>query len=293
MPTATKNILITGASTGIGRSTALLLARKGWRVFAAVRKESDAQAIQSEAIATLEPVILDVSDNNSIAAAARDVTARLDGRGLHGLFNNAGIGGISPVEFTSPENLREIFQVNFFGQLAVIQAFLPFVRLAKGRIINTGSVGDHISPPFIGALCSSKAAFASVSAALRIELRPQGIHVCILEPGSINTPAVGKTLGGVEELIAALPAQGAALYSGPLRQMAQTFAANERAGSSPDVVAAVVERALTDRHPKTRYAAGKDSLKLAVLARCLPEKLLDLAILKKFGLPTHFGAPAK
>jgi NAD(P)-dependent dehydrogenase (short-subunit alcohol dehydrogenase family) len=293
MTATSKTILITGASSGIGRATALRLAHHGWRVFAAVRRDSDAQALIADAHGTVEGVLLDVTDNDSIAAAARDITARLAGRGLDALFNNAGIGAISPVEFTPPAALREIYEVNVFGQIAVLHAFLPLLRLAKGRIINTGSVGDHLSPPFVGALCSSKAAFASISAALRLELRPQGIHVCVLEPGAINTPAVGKTLGKVERVVAALPPQGAALYGEPLRRLARTFAKNERAGSSPDAVAAVVERALTDRYPKTRYAAGKDSLKLAMLARWLPEKLLDLAILKKFGLPGAFGAPAK
>ncbi|MFY9803195.1 MAG: SDR family NAD(P)-dependent oxidoreductase [Candidatus Acidiferrales bacterium] len=293
MGTTTKSILITGASSGIGRATALRLAHKAWRVFAAVRKDADAEAIAAEAQGALETVRLDVSDQDSVAAAARDVNARLSGRGLDALFNNAGIGTLSPVEYTSLDALREIYEINLFGQIAVIRAFLPLLRRARGRILNTGSVGDHITPPFIGALCSSKAAFAAMSAALRLELRPQGIHVCVIEPGSINTPAVEKTLGGVEKMIAGLPPEGAALYGEPLRRMARTFAQNELAGSSPAAVAEVVERALTDHNPRTRYAAGKDSVKLAMLARWLPEKLLDLAVLKKFGLPTAFGAPGR
>jgi NAD(P)-dependent dehydrogenase (short-subunit alcohol dehydrogenase family) len=293
MATETKNILITGASSGIGRATALRLARNGWRVFAAVRKDADAADIKAEAHGTLETVQLDVRDQQSIAAAARDVRSRLAGRGLDGLFNNAGIGGISPVEHTSPATLREIYEINLFGQIAVIHVFLPLVRLAQGRILNTGSVGDYITPPFAGARCSSKAAFAAMSAALRMELRPQGIHVCLIEPGSINTAAVDKTLGGVEKIIAGLPPEAALLYGEPLRRMSQRFIKNERAGSSPEAVAKVVERALLERNPRTRYPAGRDSVKLAVLARWLPEKLLDLAILKKFGLPISFGGAPK
>jgi NAD(P)-dependent dehydrogenase (short-subunit alcohol dehydrogenase family) len=123
-----------------------------------------------------------------------------------------------------------------------------------------------------------------MSAALRLELRPQGIAVCVIEPGSINTPAVEKTLGGVEKSIAGLSPEGAALYGEPMRRMARTFAENEHAGSPPEAVAEVVERALTDRHPRTRYPAGKDSVKLALLARFLPEKWLDIAVLRTFGL---------
>jgi NAD(P)-dependent dehydrogenase (short-subunit alcohol dehydrogenase family) len=284
-----KSIVITGASSGIGRATALRLARKGWRVFAAVRKESDAQTIREAAEGRLDTILLDVTNRESINSAARDITERLAGRGLDGLFNNAGIGTVSPVECTSLDKLREIFEIDLFGQIAVIQAFLPLIRKAKGRIINNGSVGDHITPPYGGPLASAKAAFASMSAALRLEVRPQGIEVCVIEPGLINTPAVEKTLGGIEQTIASLPAEGAALYGGAMRRMAQTFARNEHAGSPPEVVAEVVERALSDRHPRTRYPAGKDSVKLALLARFLPEKLLDRAILRTFGLlkPAH------
>ena len=278
-----KSIVITGASSGIGRATALRLAKNGWRVFAAVRKESDALAIREQGGEAIQTVTLDVTDRESIGNAARAVTAQLAGGGLDALFNNAGIGSLSPVEFTSFENLRKIFEVNLFGQIATIQAFLPLIRAAKGRIVNTGSVGDHLTPPFGGPLASSKAAFASMTSALRLELRPQGIEVCLIEPGAINTPAVKKTLGDVEGIIGKLPPDGASLYGDTMRQVARAFMKKELAGSPPETVAEVVERALTDRHPRTRYAAGKDSIKLTLLARVLPEKLMDMALLRAFG----------
>ncbi|MBC5802364.1 MAG: SDR family oxidoreductase [Candidatus Eremiobacteraeota bacterium] len=290
--TATKSVVITGASSGIGRATAIRLAGNGWRVFATVRENADGEALIAAARGALEAVVLDVRDRESIAAAAREVEARLAGRGLDGLFNNAGIGIVAPVECTPPEALRELYEINLFGQIGVTAAFLPLVRKANGRIVNMGSVGDHIAPPFAGAISSSKAAFASMSQALRLELRTQGICVCLIEPGSINTPAIEKPLGGVEKTIAALPADAAALYGEPMRRMAKTFTANERAGSPPEAVAKVVERALTDRNPATRYLVGKDAAKLVILARFLPEKFLDIAILKKFGLSPQFGKPA-
>lgn len=282
-----KSIVITGASSGIGRATALRLARKGWRVFAAVRQAADAGALESEAQGGLETTILDVTDPESIARAARDIDQRLAGAGLDALFNNAGIGTVAPVEHMPLGKLREIFETNLFGQIAIIQAFLPMIRAAKGRIINNGSVGDHLTPPFAGALSSSKAAFASMSAALRLELAPQGIAVALIEPGSIASPAVEKTLGGVEQTIAGLSPDGVSLYAGALRRMARRFGQNERSGSPPETVAEVVERALTDLHPSTRYPAGKDAFKLGLLARLLPERLLDLVILRSFGLPVR------
>lgn len=286
-------ILVTGASSGIGRATALRLARHGWRVFATIRRESDAEALRAEAEGDLETIHLDVTDPASVAQAAQQIEKSLGGRGLNALLNNAGIGITAPVEHTSPDQLRNIFEINLFGQIAVIQAFLPLIRRAKGRIVNIGSVGDHITPPFGGALAASKAAFASMSSALRLELRPQGIHVCIVEPGSIDTPAVEKTLGGVEEKIARLPPDAARLYGPAMQKAVDTFAKKEHSGSPPEAVAKVVERALNDRNPQTRYPAGKDSRKLSLLARFLPERLLDRAILKVFGLPTSFGRPVQ
>jgi NAD(P)-dependent dehydrogenase (short-subunit alcohol dehydrogenase family) len=209
----------------------------------------------------------------------------LDGRGLDALFNNAGTGTIAPVEHLSPDDLRGTFEINLFGQIFMTQSFLPLVRKAKGRIVNTGSVGDHLTPPFGAGIASPKAALASMTMALRIELKAQGIHVILVEPGAINTPTVEKTLGGVEQTIAALPEDGRTLYGAAMRSLARTFVAHERSGSPPEVVAAVVERALNARSPKTRYAAGKNALKLTLLARFLPEALLDRAVMKTFGMP--------
>lgn len=283
-----RSVVIIGASSGIGKATVLRLATNGWRVIAAVRREQDAELLRSQSENRVETVLLDVTDDGSIRAAATEVSSLLGNDGLDGLFNNAGIGDVSPIEYTTVDLIRRVYEVNLFGQINAIQAFLPLLRRAKGRIVNTGSVGDHLSPPFAGVLASSKAAFASVSSSLRLELRSQGIYVVIVEPGSINTPAVEKTLGSVENQIASLPSEGARLYAVGLRRMATAFAKSEKGGSSPDVVAQVVEKALNAKKPRTRYAAGKDSMKLITLARLLPERLLDLAILKTFGLPTKF-----
>lgn len=284
-----RSIVVTGASSGIGKATALRLATNGWRVFAAVRRQQDAELLRSQSGNRVETVLLDIADEGSIRAAAEEVNSRLGNDGLDGLFNNAGIGAISPIEYTTVDSIRNIYEVNLFGQISVIQAFLPLLRKAKGRIVNTGSVGDHLSPPFAGVLASSKAAFASLSSSLRLELRAQGIYVVVVEPGSISTPAVEKTLGGVEDQVTSLPREGARLYAAGLRRMVAAFAKNEKAGSCPDVVAKVVEKALNAEKPRTRYPAGKDSIMLITLARLLPEKLLDLAILKTFRLPTKFG----
>ena len=292
MESLRKNVVVTGASSGIGRATALRLARSGWRVYATVRSDTDAESLVAESGGAVRTLRLDVTDSESIAAAARAVHAEVAGNGLDGLVNNAGIGVTMPVEYTTPELLREVFEINLFGQIEVIRAFLPMLRRARGCVVNLGSVGDHITPPFGGALASSKAAFAAMSTALRLEVRSQGIRVVVIEPGAIHTPAVKKTLGHVDETIRGFPSEGAAHYGEAMRQMTLVFTQRERAGSPPEAVAAVIERALTARRPCTRYPAGKDARKITMLARILPEMMLDRLILRMFGLAKLGTAPA-
>jgi NAD(P)-dependent dehydrogenase (short-subunit alcohol dehydrogenase family) len=284
--------VITGASTGIGRATALHLARGGWQVFAGVRNARDAESLRSEGMPFLRPLMIDVTDGASIERAAAEVHSALNGRGLDGLVNNAGVGVAVPVEYVQLDVLRKNFEVNVFGQIAVIQAFLPLVRAARGRIVNIGSVGDRLTIPFGGILCGSKSAFASLSDALRLELHAFGIHVALVEPASIHTPAVEKTLGDMDRTIADLSAEGATRYGAMLRAFAERAYRREKAGTSPDAVGRTVERALTAVRPRARYLVGKDSTLLATLARFMPTRLLDVVRLRIFGLPRVFGAAA-
>src|SRR5271169_4286563 len=248
-----KAALITGASSGIGRASVLQMARAGWHVFAAVRKIEDGEKLQAENSAGVTPVIMDVTDRSSVFAAAEQVSSRLDGRGLDGLANIAGVGIAGPLEFVEASDLQQIFDINVFGQIIVTQAFLPAIRRNRGRIVNITSVGAHIAIPFGGLLNASKAAFGLLSDTLRLELRPFGIHVCTVEPGAIKTPAVDKTLGNVEAAIAKLPPQGAAEYGEMLRRFTRRAYAREMNGSSPEIVAKAVHHALTARRPRVRY----------------------------------------
>ena len=287
-----KSVLVTGASSGIGRATALRLAAEGMTVFAACRKATDGEALQSAAKrGTLTPLLMDVTAPDSIQACRERIAASLNG-GLDGLVNNAGVGISGPMEALPLEAVRAIFEVNLFGQLAVIQAFLPLLLPRRGRIVNIGSVGAHIAIPFGGVLCGSKAAFESFSDALRLELHPLGLHVCIIEPGSISTPAVAKTLGGVEEAIARWPEAARARYGAMFRRFTARATAREEAGSPPEVVAEAILHALTATTPRTRYVVGKDARALSTLPRLLPDRLLDRIRLKMLGLPTAFGAGA-
>ena len=284
-----KSVVITGASSGIGRASALLLARDGFQVFAGVRKSQDRENLRHEGGDGVIPVILDVTDPTAIKNSAAEVASRLNGDGLTGLINVAGIGMSGPLQYVTPEDLRRMFEVDVFGQLAVTQAFLPMLYSSQGRIVNISSVGAHIAIPFGGVLSACKSAFGSLSDALRLELAPFGIRVCTIEPGAIHTPAVDKTLGDVEGVIRRLPPEGATRYAQTLRIFTQRAYAREMKGSSPEVVAAAVRDAVTSRHPKIRYVVGKDAKQLAILPRLLPDRWLDALRVRMLGLPPPAG----
>ncbi|MBL0885064.1 SDR family oxidoreductase [Myceligenerans indicum] len=269
-----RTVLITGASTGIGRATALLLAREGFAVHAGVRKQADGDALGP----TVTPIVLDVTDPGQIADAV-DRIGHLDA-----LVNNAGIGVTGPLEFVPLDALRLQYEVNVFGPVAVTQAMLPKLRAAQGRVVNVGSVGSWITLPFGGPLCSSKHAVRSLNDALRMELRPFGVATVLIEPGSIHTDAVDKLEGEVEPRLASLGPEGRRLYGTAYRTMVTSGLAAERDGSSPDVVARAVLHALTARKPRARYPVGKTSRLMSTLGRVVPQYTLDRLRLRALGL---------
>ena len=289
---ARKTVVITGTSSGIGRATVSRMVQAGWHVFATVRKSEEAERLRSEIGPEVTPLVMDVTDRASINAAAAEAADRLQIRGLTGLVNVAGIGMVRPVEYVTDNDLREIFEINVFGQIAVTQAFLPLLRKAPGRIVNISSIGAHLAIPFGGLLNASKSAFGLFSDTLRLELRPFGIRVSAVEPGAIRTPAVDKTLGHMDEVVQQLPAMGVSQYGKMLKGFARRAYSREMNGSSPDVVANAVVHALTSSHPHTRYVVGKHASLLAAMSKILPEWLLDAVLLRIAGLPTKLGALA-
>jgi NAD(P)-dependent dehydrogenase (short-subunit alcohol dehydrogenase family) len=262
-----RTVLVTGASSGIGEACALRLSRAGWHVFAGVRRQEDADRLEAERV---EPVLVDVTDGASIAAAAE----RLGERGLAGLVNNAGIAVAAPLEFLPLEELRRQLEVNVIGQVSVTRAFLPHLRLAHGRIVNVGSVAGRSALPFLGAYAASKHALEAVTDALRVELRPFGIEVAIVQPGTIATPIWRKGAEGFQRIAAELPESVTDLYGTRLAAFREAAAAAGRRGESPDEVAKVIEHALTARRPKTRYVVGRDARRRLRVER-LPDRLRD------------------
>jgi NAD(P)-dependent dehydrogenase (short-subunit alcohol dehydrogenase family) len=267
-------VVITGASTGIGRACALHLDRLGFRVFAGVRRDADGAALTDASSGRLVPVRLDVTDDASVAQALQVVAAAVGDSGLAGLINNAGIAVAGPIEFLPIEDLRRQLDVNVVGQVRVIQAFLPLLRMARGRIVNVGSIAAHYSLPFIGAYSASKSALASVSDALRVEVRPWGIDVALIEPSSVATPIWEKTLGDADRTFADAPPAANELYGPVLKYVRVAGARAGTQGVSTDDVVRTVVHALTAKRPKTRYLVGRH-IRLRVAITLLPARLRD------------------
>jgi len=279
--------LITGASTGIGEACARWLDARGHHVFAGVRRSEDADRLRSGSSARLSSVNLDVADARSIQAAFDTLAPGLNDGGLDGVVNNAGIAVAGPLEYVPLDAIRRQLEVNVVGQIAVTQAFLGLLKKARGRVVFMGSIGGRMATPFLGPYCASKFALEAIADALRVELRPWGVHVSIIEPGSIATPIWNK---GEDDARAMQASVGEALirdYGAALAALRTAVAEAGRRGSSPDVVAAAVEHALTAARPKTRYPVGGDARTRAVIGRILPDRMRDRVIIKRLKLPEH------
>ncbi len=278
------HVVVTGASSGIGRATALRLAEAGWHVFAGVRRTADGDALQ-QAAAEVTPVLMDVTDTDQIAEVIASVAEHVGSAGLNALVDNAGIGVASPMEMVTLESLRRQLEINVVGQVAVTQAFLPLLRQARGRVVFIGSIGDRFTPPFGGPLTASKAAIASIAEAFRQELAPWDIQVVVVKPASINSGAVDKLEHDAAAIVDGMSDQGREMYRDGYLAMVSVAAKQERNGSPPKVVADTVLRALTARRPRASYLTGKHAQLLANVARWLPAPTLDALRRKVFHLP--------
>ena len=269
------SILVTGASTGIGRTTALLLDERGFTVFAGVRTAAAAEALAAAASDRLVPVLLDVTKPEQIAAAAEVVADKVGERGLDGLVNNAGIALAAPLEFVPIDDFRHQLEVNVVGQLAVTTSVLPMLRTARGRIVNVTSIAGLVAGSTLGPYHASKFALEAVTHTLRQELKPWGIEVIAVEPGKIATPIWGTSSGSADRMLGPVLAAATELYGEQIagaRRMAEDAAKN---GLPPLKVAEVIAEALTARRPRTRYPVGADAKIGAAIVARLPDRLRD------------------
>jgi NAD(P)-dependent dehydrogenase (short-subunit alcohol dehydrogenase family) len=276
-------VVVTGASTGIGRATVQRLAGSGMQVFAGVRKQSDADALREDS-PNITPLLLDVTDPEQLAAAVEEVQRQLGSNGLRGLVNNAGISGGAPTEFLPIDDLRAMLEVNVIGMVATTQAFLPLLRTGKGRVVCIGSIGGRMAVPFLAAYSMSKAAVSALCDSLRGELRPWGIHVSLVEPGAIKTPIWEKGLQSVDEAQQNWPAQALQLYGDAIPRMRKITERTAAHAIPADSVAKVVEHALTASRPRTRYLVGTDA-RVQAMVRRVPDRARDAMVARMLGTP--------
>jgi NAD(P)-dependent dehydrogenase (short-subunit alcohol dehydrogenase family) len=278
-----KSVLITGASTGIGRASALRLDGAGWRVFAGVRRQEDAESLRADASPRLTPLMIDVTDADQIAAAARGVAGTIGEAGLDGLVNNAGIAVPSPLETIPIDDFRQQIEVNLTGQVAVTQALLPSLRQARGRVVFISSIGGRIAFPLTGAYHAAKFGIEAVGDFFRQELRPWGISVSIVEPGSIATPIWDRGEQRADEIGERTP-EREALYGKAVSSYRKVVKATAKRGIPPEKAAAAIEHALEARRPQARYLVGLDAKVQARLKPIIPTRFFDRIVARAMGL---------
>jgi NAD(P)-dependent dehydrogenase (short-subunit alcohol dehydrogenase family) len=278
-----KSIVVTGASTGIGRGCAKVLTASGFRVFGSVRKQEDAERLAQEQGPNFTPVIFDVTDEAAVAAAAKQVDAALRGETLFGLVNNAGIAVPGPLLYQKITDFKQQIDVNLIGHLIVTQAFAPLLgadplrKGAPGRILMISSVGGRNASPFLGAYNASKFALEGMSESLRRELIPFGIDVIVVAPGTVATSIWDSPDAINVAEFAHTP------YARALAKLKAHMITNGRRGLPPEQIGETVKTALTATRPKARYTVTPDPIETLV-ANALPKRVVDNILAGRLGL---------
>jgi NAD(P)-dependent dehydrogenase (short-subunit alcohol dehydrogenase family) len=268
------SVLVTGSSSGIGRATVERLAADGWNVFAGVRDFSDGTAL-GELGENVVALALDVTDEAQIAAAALEVAERAGGS-LDGVVNSAGIGVGGALEEIAPDELRRVLDVNVVGSVAVTQAVLPLLRRAGGTVVLVGSIGGRVAMPFGGPYHATKYALEALADSWRLELRPQGVAVALVEPTAISTSIWDKARAGVEAQIAGLDAEGTELYAERLAKFAEQLESADRGGDETGKVAEKIAAALSGSGG--RYPVGRGAGAITRLRPLVPDLVWDRVV---------------
>ncbi len=265
-------VVITGASTGIGEATAYLFARQGFRVFATVRRDQDADRLRASGL-PIETLLLDVTDTSSVSRAALKVRAATGGK-LFGLVNNAGIAVAGPLECLPIAELEKQLDINVVGPVRVTQEFLPMLRAARGRIVMMSSIAGRSALPVVGAYSASKFALEAIADTWRVELYRWGIQVILVEPGATRTPIWDKSATLTTGSMEGADPERVELYRS-LIEVGSSFARKASVEGMPvEEVARTVLKALTAPRPRARYLLGRRVWQRVVLEK-LPVRLRD------------------
>lgn len=263
-------VLITGASSGIGKACAQHLQARGYRVYGTSRRVTSAEGVD-EAPGGVRMIAMDVTSEASVQAAIARVMAR-EGR-LDVVVNNAGYGIAGAVEDTTLDEARAQLETNFFGVLRVCRAVLPILRgQGSGYLINISSIGGLIAIPFQGLYSASKFAVEGMTESLRAEVGPYGVKVVMIEPGDFHT--------GFTDQRESVAAAAQSLYHARYRAALAVMEADETSGATPDAIARLLERIINRRAPKLRYLAGPfmQRFSVLVLKRLLPQRWFERLI---------------
>ena len=279
-----RSVLITGCSTGIGHAAAVRLSKAGWRVFAGVRTERDAETLASQTPASCEPIQLDVTDADAIAAASARVAEVVGEDGLDGLINNAGLCVASPVECLGVDALRHQLEVNTIGPIALTRATLPLLMRARGRVVMVSSISGRIPFPIVGAYTASKHALECLSHALRVEIAPCGVRVTVIEPGPVRTPIWSRTSKATADAMKQWAEPQRDRYGSAMDRMRQVAAEGEAQGVPPEDVAALIEQSLLSKRPMRRKVIGASFSDRVLLTGLVPGWARDRAFARGLGL---------
>lgn len=281
---ATQAVLVTGATSGLGRATAIFLAEQGYRVFAAGRsaeRRAALDALAHERKFALTSIEMDVRDDASVDRAIAQIEAA--GASVDVLVNNAGLAYVVPIEEIRLEDLHQQFETNFFGAVRVTQRVLPGMRARRrGRIINMSSLAGRLALPLFGPYSGSKFALEGMTDALRLEVYPFGIEVVLIEPGYIPTDMETTALGLASDYRENME-HGP--YSSVYKRFVRSWRRNAaRAKTTPEDCARVILRAIRDTPPRARYQVTLGSEFFLWGMRLLPERLRDRMMRRSFGL---------
>ncbi len=281
----TRTVLVTGAGRGIGRAITVRLARSGWRVYGGVRSAPAARGLATES-ELITPVELDVTRPEHLAALDRELPDRLDA-----LVNNAGVAVAGPIETLSRSDMHRQFDINLIGPLALTRLMLPRLRRARGRVVFISSINGRVSFPFTGIYNASKYATEAVADCLRVELRPFGVQVALIEPGVIDTDPWRQMDDLIDDLEAGLHPAHRALYATHFAAERQLIGRIRKSAKPAERVAAAVERQLSRRRMRPRTVVGADARTILGMKMLLPDRGLDALWSRGMGQPPR-TAPA-
>ena len=288
-----KTALVTGAAMGMGAIKARKLAEKGWQVFAGVLPGADTSELGQHA--NITQVEQDVSSDESVIASAKTVDAALGGRGLDLLINNAGIANIGTgvLEGASIEQGKKMFEINTWGMMRVIQAFLPMVRRASppARIINFASGAVRANPPGSGMYNMSKHAVIGMTQTLRHELAPFGIQVTAIEPGAVKTHMTANSRETTKSIWQNVSDEISNVYGPHLKKATTEILPDmiENSGNPPELVANQVLGLLEKNNWKPSYMVGDDVKMIGPLFKLLPARTFEKIIQKTYQIPQYAG----